>query len=624
MRVIRHLAAISLGIFVLPLLFVPSAKALNLTLGHDPLSGYSLSWESIDPSTTDAVVSYYVYEKFGLCGFNTAPDLSAISFSSNATAVTLQTSINIGSGVGSRCFVVRSSDSLGGVGYTSDTECHNFVHHLTSEGILRADGDGTQRGVDQKWEFTYSLDVDAYLTATIYPPGSVFTLDSNCFVASVSSVAVSTLTQNIPRSGELASHTIEMKEQWSSRSSTGAIVPNGIYYLMMSARVDSGFFSNGTPPNVARWDSTPQTYVRGSIVNTIPVDIIRIMDLAATAITLTNTRSSISYFITGDANVRVLIAKPGSAFTVDANGDVQVTDRTTGAIDNTLLVSTFSFQRKAGNNTESWDGTSSTGTVMPSGVYAVSVSATDDYGNHAIDIGGNDYAPFANITLERAAGSTTGSTTTGDTTPATIAAMTVDGGAFSDGQLFTGAVSTITVQLSDVSGIGFGLSNITVVGPNSQSVAGTLSNNGTDTMTFAFTTSQNTNGVYTITITAADAIGNSTTYTRTFVISVQLSQSVFENGLKLYPNPTKNATSATIEYDVTEAATVSIEIFNILGEKVYSASYTQAAAANNVLRTWPLTNNDGEKVGSGLYLVRVKAVGATSTVETVKKLVVIR
>jgi hypothetical protein len=29
MRVIRHLAAISLGIFVLPLLFVPSAKALN-------------------------------------------------------------------------------------------------------------------------------------------------------------------------------------------------------------------------------------------------------------------------------------------------------------------------------------------------------------------------------------------------------------------------------------------------------------------------------------------------------------------------------------------------------------------------------------------------------------------
>jgi flagellar hook assembly protein FlgD len=143
-------------------------------------------------------------------------------------------------------------------------------------------------------------------------------------------------------------------------------------------------------------------------------------------------------------------------------------------------------------------------------------------------------------------------------------------------------------------------------------------------MTFIFATPQNTNGVYTMTITAVDGIGNSTTYTRTFVISIQLSQSAFENGFRLYPNPTKNATSATIEYDVSEAATVSIEIFNILGEKVYSASYVQSTAQSNVTRTWLLTNNDGEKVGSGLYLVRIKAVGASNTVEVTKKIVVIR
>ena len=71
------------------------------------------------------------------------------------------------------------------------------------------------------------------------------------------------------------------------------------------------------------------------------------------------------------------------------------------------------------------------------------------------------------------------------------------------------------------------------------------------------------------------------------------------------------------------ASSVEIEIFNILGERVYSTTFTDAAA-NNIQHTWDLLNNSGKKVGSGLYLVKVKATGGGKTVETIKKVVIIQ
>jgi hypothetical protein len=46
---------------------VPAAQAFDLTLAHDRSNGlvYQLSWETIDPSTTDAVVDYFVFQEFG-------------------------------------------------------------------------------------------------------------------------------------------------------------------------------------------------------------------------------------------------------------------------------------------------------------------------------------------------------------------------------------------------------------------------------------------------------------------------------------------------------------------------------------------------------------------------------
>lgn len=624
------------GLFALlfsPLLSHAASFNLNLSFqaaiadNGQPGGHYTLSWDPIDPSTTDAIVTYYVFQEFGktpMTGVGSTPaELADALFS------TIDTDVVVDERTGSRCFMVVSSDSLNGPAYESFRECHDFIHGA-EEGttIARTDGDGTDRGVDQKWTFTHYMDADAKVTAKILPPGTTFTVDLNGFVIEASSPPVRTLYDNIPRTGEGSDGDKKVESTWDSRSSTGVIVPNGIYYLWVSAILDRGQLFPVPPESNSV--ATLESLQRDGKVITIPVDIIRIMNLVATPITLINTTSDISYFLTGDALVRVVIAKPGSSFMVDSNGDIQVTDRTTGAIDNTLVVSTFTFQRQSGQNTETWDGTSSTGTVMPSGVYAVGISARDEYGNTAISQAGDDFPIFATISLERAPGSTDGSTGggTSDTSPPTIAAMTINGGSFTDGQVLSGSVSTITVRLSDPSGIGFGLSSISVVGPNSQSIPGTLSNNGTDTMTFVFTTPQNTNGVYTITIVAADQIGtagtNTTTYNPAFTVSIQLSQGAFETGTRVYPNPAKGVSQATIRYDLEEAATVKVDIFNILGEKVYAASYTEAGPVTDQTQTWSLTNSDGEKVGSGLYLVRIKAVGTTSTVETIKKVVVIR
>jgi flagellar hook assembly protein FlgD len=593
---------------------VPAAQAFDLTLAHDRSNGlvYQLSWETIDPSTTDAVVDYFVFQEFGYDGVN------GVAFSSaNAVAVTRETSIPLSIGNGSRCFRVVAFDSVVGGVATSDTECHGFIHNLTNEGILRGDGDGTQRGVDQLWTFTYSLDEDAYVTAKIYPPGTQFSaasFDSNRFITTPGSAPIKTLVDFTPRSSELNTHNITMSEVWDSRTSTGTIVPNGIYYLVLQATLDTGYFVGG-PPDESLVVNTPETYLRDGVRYTIPVDIIRISNLSATGITLTEPTATISYDITADANVRVVIAQPGSCFIVDSTGAIQAAQCSTGAQDNSLVVSSFTFQREAGSNVESWDGTSSTGTPVVAGVYPVGISASDDYGNHAIDNSGNDFPIFTGISVERTAGSDGGDNDS-DTTAPTLTSITP-----SNGSSTSNPVTSIQFVLADDSaGVNTSGVSFSIVDPNNNTVAGTLANSG-NTFTFTPTTSLQVNGTYNVTISAIDLASNSDTFNRTFNINIRLDSDALESSLALFPNPAKN-TDATIQYTLATAATVDIEIFNILGEKIYTVSVSGSQGTNS--QTWDLKNKSGGRVGSGLYLVRIKASGTGGAAEALKKLVVVQ
>ena len=596
------------------LFFVPSSHGFTLSMSHTPSTPnttYNLSWTAVQVSTPDTLVTYYIYQEFGRDGVS---DLGPNSY----VFATQDTSAPLFEPPGSRCMIVRSSTNVLGLTQWSNEVCHGFVHNLTSEGIARADGDGTQRGVDQKWKFTYSLDEDALFTAKIYPPGTLFTNDTNYFAIAASSPLIKTLVENTARSGEMGSHSITNCEEWDSRTSSGTVVPNGIYYLLLQATLDSGYFPGGVPP--LEYPNYPpavrESWLRDGITFSIPVDILRIMNLAATGITINKPTSSITYELTGDALVRVLIAQPGSAFVIDVNGDIQAASRTTGAIDDTLIVSTFSFQRKAGKITESWDGTSSTGTVMRSGVYPVSISAKDEYGNHAIMASGDDYALFTMITLERSAGSDQGANTVQDTVPPTLTSISPSNG----GSLST-TVSSITIVLADNTALNLSGVAVSIRGPNNTTVTGNVSNNGQNTITVAFPTPLSANGNYAVTIVALDTAGNSATFISNFSINIRLEAGAFEGSYKLYPNPAKN-TPILIEYGLSVAATVDVEIYDVLGNRVWTANYSDGAGIQ--MHPWDLRNSSGKKVGSGVYLVRVKANGGGSKVDVVKKLVVIQ
>ena len=582
-------------------------QAMNLTLSHTPYSGnaenYSLTWDAVNPSTTNAIVTYDVYGTF--------PGAPTIHLDT-----TDQTSDVITTFIGDRCFYVISSDSLDPSAHTkSKTQCHSFIHDLTGEGIKRADGDGTERGVNQAWTITYSLDVDAYMTANIYAPGTIFTTDPvHGFIQLGNTGLVRSLVDHTARSGEMAGLNVEMSEFWDSRSSSGTIVPNGIYWLAMSALVDTTTFNGSLPIG--------ETYQRSTILVSIPVDIIRIMNLAATGITLSNPSSNISYFLTGDALVRLLIAQPGSHFTVDSNGDIQPVN-SLGAIDNTLIVSTKTFQRKAGANSEIWDGKSSTGTAMPSGVYAVGISANDPYGNHAIDNSGNDGPIFTTLTLEKSAGSApTGPGTTPDTTPPTATPVYP-----TNNQPVNMTVSTVSINLVDAGGSG-----LNVITRSNFDVTDNLGNSYINTAQLISPPQSNgvyqlifnppltgSNVTYTVTLKdIQDVAGNPlsssppTSYTAySFTINIANTQSSIQDSLKIYPNPAKAQNSITITYSLGVPTDVTIDIFNVAGERVRSFTFSDSAPSV-VTHSWLLDNSKGDKVGSGVYIIRINPTMWTS------------
>ena len=77
-----------------------------------------------------------------------------------------------------------------------------------------------------------------------------------------------------------------------------------------------------------------------------------------------------------------------------------------------------------------------------------------------------------------------------------------------------------------------------------------------------------------------------------------------------YPNPFNPTT--TIQYEIKEAGNVSIEVFNILGQKVKTLVDGYHNADNYSL-IWNGTNNNNEGVSSGVYFYKMQAGRYTST-----------
>ena len=87
-----------------------------------------------------------------------------------------------------------------------------------------------------------------------------------------------------------------------------------------------------------------------------------------------------------------------------------------------------------------------------------------------------------------------------------------------------------------------------------------------------------------------------------------------------YPNPFNPST--TIKYSLREDSKVTLEIFNIKGQKVkqlISNSAGQVSAGQHSV-VWNGTDDNGKSVSSGIYFYKLK----TGNFEKTKKMILLR
>jgi len=227
-----------------------------------------------------------------------------------------------------------------------------------------------------------------------------------------------------------------------------------------------------------------------------------------------------------------------------------------------------------------------------------------------------------------------------DTTTPTVTSFTPSVGAVVKTQL-----TEVRATLSDTGGSGVNLSSSTLslTRPSGAAVSGTKSTSGTDTIILTFS-AESTNGIYTISVTAFDNANNYATFTSTFTIYIVDEEQAFKDSVKTYPNPsdtgsviigysleggiisfTPNPVSSKAGYFSSSAGInkVTLKIFNLLGELVREDEL-DATPGENKTFSWRCDNQNGSKVGTGVYILKLIADTGSKKYVATKKQIVIR
>jgi hypothetical protein len=85
-----------------------------------------------------------------------------------------------------------------------------------------------------------------------------------------------------------------------------------------------------------------------------------------------------------------------------------------------------------------------------------------------------------------------------------------------------------------------------------------------------------------------------------------------------YPNPFGQET--TLAYTLAERQEVTLEVYNVLGQRVRTLLRNKPQRAGLHRLRWAGENRYGDPVGSGVYFLRLRAEGFTET----KKMVLVR
>lgn len=98
-----------------------------------------------------------------------------------------------------------------------------------------------------------------------------------------------------------------------------------------------------------------------------------------------------------------------------------------------------------------------------------------------------------------------------------------------------------------------------------------------------------------------------------YINDMPLEFSIFQN----FPNPFNDMTR--ISYDIPVNGFVNISIYNVLGQKIKELINEEVAAGNHNI-SWDATNEEGARVSSGLFFVKIKYMDNEQT----KKIILLR
>lgn len=606
---------------------LPCLAKADATVAWDPATGlYSLAWDAIDPSTTTADVSYRVYMDFGKGGASTLRDTvyqnKAVIDPRTYTAAPPNYSM---ADYGSYSFRVVSYDSM--PPHQSFTVLNHVLPFISN--LARGDAAGSQVGRNQQWNSDVWMQSDAKVYAAVYPLYTTFTpTDATNTSYTASALPIKVIYDNVSFSGVGTSdnhYTIP----WDSRDSTGKIVANGIYQMMIRTSDNGG--------------------ARDTRFMSFPVDIMRFMSLSATGITASAPQATVTYDINAPGWVTILFCTPDTRF-VQATGTGSMTltggDGVTytytyakgdnlpadanGAPNQARLLRVMKFSREAGAHTENWTGTDQSNVVLARGIYPFAITMRDDYGNVAVTTSGSDGPIAGTIAIDfnspSSGGGGGGGGGGGDISPPVIGVITP-----ANNITVTNAVASVSVVITDVgSGINSAASRISVRRNLPAPVITLPGTQSYDPATGALTYSLSTplgradNGSYAIVITAVDVAGNSIGTLSNFTVTI-VDPNVFATGTPIYsyPNPVNDpASGMSFHFETTRALPMTLQVFNILGELIHEESFTTAAGPQS--HPWDLTNRGGERLSSGVYIYRLKGEDSLGKMEIKKKFVVIR
>ena len=132
-----------------------------------------------------------------------------------------------------------------------------------------------------------------------------------------------------------------------------------------------------------------------------------------------------------------------------------------------------------------------------------------------------------------------------------------------------------------------------------------------------------TPGKHTLKFRAWDILNNSSTAELTFNVVSGLSPSLYS--IDCTSNPATTSTTFIITHDRAGSnLDVEIEVFDVSGRPLWKHAESGVSASGAYTVDWDLTGNDGCRLGTGVYIYRVKLGGdGSGMVSKAKKLIII-